>query len=115
MAESPSRSLQAASFKEFCQLMTKVAENQLDFHRETYYPICVSEPALSLIDRLAVSMCAERELREDNGVLPRPETNQRGNRHLCQCPPRGDAGFAKQAHIAADDPLCKQALCDKSE
>jgi hypothetical protein len=27
----------AANFKEFCELMTAFAENQLDFHREKYY------------------------------------------------------------------------------
>ena len=38
--------INAESYGEFCQLMTKVAENQLDMHRETYYPICVSNTTL---------------------------------------------------------------------
>ena len=33
---------QASNYKQFCELMTRVAENQLDMHRANYYPICVS-------------------------------------------------------------------------
>ena len=29
----------ATDFKEFCQLMTAFAENQLDFHRQQYYQL----------------------------------------------------------------------------
>ena len=32
----------AENFEQFCKMMTQVAENQLDFHRTQYYPICVS-------------------------------------------------------------------------
>ena len=32
----------AENYKDFCSFMTRVAENQLDMHRDTYYPICVS-------------------------------------------------------------------------
>ena len=30
------------SYADFCKKMTAIAENQLDYHRSTYYPICVS-------------------------------------------------------------------------
>ena len=39
--DSPQRE-SVTNFGEFCELMTRVAENQLDMHRATYYPICVS-------------------------------------------------------------------------
>ena len=32
----------AENFSQFCRDMTNVAENQLDKHRELYYPLCVS-------------------------------------------------------------------------
>ena len=40
--------IKTESFGEFCKLMTQIAENQLDMHRETYYPICVSTNIPSL-------------------------------------------------------------------
>ena len=42
------------SYADFCKKMTAIAENQLDYHRSTYYPICVSyfltESVVSLLN-----------------------------------------------------------------
>ncbi|TNV85604.1 hypothetical protein FGO68_gene11333 [Halteria grandinella] len=61
MAENSNRAVvldsRATSFKEFCDLMTTFAENQLDFHRPTYYSLskevykrimdCYSQPRMT--------------------------------------------------------------------
>ena len=54
----------ADNFAQYCALMTSFAENQLDFHRKSYYSVCVSMNAFFFFSKVmtlsSVVVCREK-------------------------------------------------------
>ena len=67
----------AENFSQFCRDMTNVAENQLDKHRDLYYPLCVSW--LNTIE----TSCSEKAIWQYNEMLWKPTINKWRDRFLC--------------------------------
>jgi hypothetical protein len=65
------------NFAAFCKVMTDAAENQLDAHREKYYPICVSQQLCKPWHHLTASLSwTERSIWPHYGLLRKPQTNE---------------------------------------
>ena len=86
--------------------MTSIAENQLDFHRSTYYPICVSISLKSKISHIIMNFfILAGKLRQYYGVLQGPTPDKRGDRRVCHGAPKSDGHAAEQTGGLAHDPL----------